>query len=296
MTTVTKLMNNSDLQSLVNDPSIVEQIINQVTVEEFKSQPKFFHFRATAKLQDLGIYQVPRFHRDITPKYIYKRKIQLSEGKTLPTFPGQFKGKLGSRYQKDGVYAKFWALVDLHLPYKEQRVYCGLPANQLGMILHQFKNCPLHFVEMDDKMISWMIWFYEDFLKKESQAPVFFHAGDIFQYLRDFQVDLTMSNGKLTPHRKISIFDIDLMCNIPSENTLLEWIDAICNASANKAVVHFTTSIGHGITQKTYSSIMPVCAIKRFKEGGFTTVKNISTKYRDRIIPMRSEFFLLEKY
>jgi hypothetical protein len=258
------------------NPTVAEQIINHTIIDHVLYDPTTLVFDdVLRRLRNIGISKVPRRDTPITESYLSRIHDKMIKGQRSIVLPAYFRGKLGSRYGKDMVYSKLWALVDLFIP--GERTYCGLPANQLGQITERIDGSITAY-ETDKKMLRWLREFRCQYLPEDR---------DIQILNEDILLHLKHNNNKA------NILDLDLMCNIKSEDQVFEWGKTIGNAVQLPAIVHLTTSIGHSITEERYRKIMPDKLIEGVKEATVPTVKYIEDKYRDRVIPMRTVMLIL---
>lgn len=267
------------------EPAVVEQLINYAVINEVLKDSKDWASRAAKLLQSSGIKRIPRYpYSPITPNYLKTVETAIGKGTREPNLPAYFSGEPGPRYWKDVAYARFWTLAEIYFT-KWSPIYCGLAANQIGKIASRLPNSHIYIIEKDKKVADWQRAYRSRFLK-HSHAEVYILEGDIFEIL----------NGNINLHESgVDILDLDLMCNLCDKGRLRKWVEAIDKVVNKQTILNLTTSVGHGITIKKYEQLILEELYRLFIEFGLKPEVHLREAYRDRVIPMRCEFFKLTR-
>ena len=190
--------------SALQNPETTQQLIHHIIVEELLKNSECYASRAADRLHALGCTHQWNQGKSIpiTPHYISSIKLSLFKGEKTLTLPTYIKGKVSARHKKDQAYARFWTLVDLTIPHREDRKYCGLAASQLGIVR---EKCGKKIVvcEKDHEMGKWIQKLRTGFLDHLGSPFIEQIDGDIWEYLS-------------TTTNEFNILDLDLMCNIQS--------------------------------------------------------------------------------
>jgi hypothetical protein len=183
------------------------------------------------------------------------------------------------REGKDQNYAGIISLVDILLPKREMRRYVGLPANQLDVIASTISNS-IVAVEYKPDKASKLKQFAQFVTQMRRNTRINVINDDIWSYLQ-------------TSEEKFNIFDLDLMCCLPKVS--LKWAQAIWHSALpGVSVVHLTTTVGRKITVDSYETNV-VRFTGNLNSVGFKSLGHSRFSYRDRVIPMRCERFVLKK-
>ena len=260
-------------------PNTRHRIINQIVYEEF-IRSVWFHKPDWAnnvvnRLKDFNIF--------LSESAIIHIKSALQAGKRDPISisnfsSGIFDGTYASRYGKDGMYKQFKLWVHSWID-KFDWSYVGLPANQILSVNREYGSNNIHACEKNELMAKFMLSLQRHFAAPGDYAHIV--NADIFYYL-DF-----------TPN-KFSIYDFDLMCNANSDDFIKVIVNRIVRTSKERCVINIATPIGRKISEYEYKNIMPrefVYEISKY----MNVLGHYSDGYNDKIIPMRYEFFALER-
>lgn len=258
-----------------SDPVVRNQIINQVVLKEYIDycrNGKSYDWKIKAKeiLEYYGIL--------LKESSIEIIRNQLKYGKRKSYASSAFKelNKLGSRSGKDVMYGQLEMLSHLYLkPYNEIN-YVGLPANQILYMIKKYGNVVACELNKD------MYRFMSDARKlfaPNSTADIY--EKDIFEYLNQ-------------TNKEFSLFDFDLMVYLNDE--LIERIvNVISKTAENISIANIVSCIGRKKTELQYKNIMPNLFLGKIREKGFKTLKYFSGGYVDNVVPMKYEFFVIER-
>jgi hypothetical protein len=260
-------------------PNTRHRIINQIIYEEFIRSVWFFKpawaNNVVNRLKDFNIFLSESAILNI------KREIQTSKRDpiSISNFSGGiFDGTYASRYGKDGMYKQFKLWVHSWID-KFDWSYVGLPANQILSVNREYGSINVHACEKNELMAKFMLSLQRHFSPAGDYAHII--NADIFYYL-----DYTKN--------KFSIYDFDLMSNANSENFIETFVDRIVKTSKKKCVVNIATPIGRKISEHDYKQIMPREFVYEISKH-MNVLGHYSDGYNDKIIPMRYEFFALER-
>jgi hypothetical protein len=267
-------------QNPPTDLNLTRQIINQVLVDEYLRGRYAWPSRVLQRLAEMGITHLPSNNHRITRAYLGNLRILLQKGTQEASFPSIFRGLPGSRYHKDLMYERFWALVDYKLGDK-LRSYIGLPANQLESIDKRVGGF-LIACEQDPGVCSWMDGYLEKFLRHRRKSLIGLYNIDILQFLE-------------TENSTFNIVDLDLMECLTDIPRIQRIGQAIARRAESVCAVNVTSCIGRRITYQDYENLVPSELKKAFRHGGIKVVEHYRFRYRDRVIPMACEHFLLTK-
>jgi len=262
------------------DPTTTNQIINYVIVDEYLKGRFHYAKRAMLTLREHGILTVPQKSSTITELYLQSIKNRLVNGEREPAFPAYFNGEVGPRHLKDQMYAALWRTCEMVLGNEPLR-YCGLAAKNVEVISKKARVA--HICETDPKTFKWLNKFYTLF--KEADPGVKITNKDIFEHL----------NSVKTYSDTYNVLDLDLMISLNLETPLAQWANIIHKSTEKISVVNIVTCVGRGNSILQYHSLMPNFMAECFRKAGFKEVQSYSGKYRDRIVPMRYEHFVLRK-
>jgi hypothetical protein len=261
-------------------PHTRHRIINQVIYEEFVygllAKELHWENKAAERLASYGII--------LSPQTLLMHRKKIQSGERDPACVANFSGSVGegevytSRYGKDGMYKQFKMLIDLWVP-RGQRSYVGLPANQILSVVRDYGYENVVACEKNEGMVYFILNLQRYFGKAGQYATVI--KDDIFSYL-----DKT--------DKRFSIYDLDLMCHISSENLIDKLVHSISSTAMDKCVVNIATTVGRKISEQTYRLMMPGLFLDGIKKE-MNVVGHYSDGYNDRIIPMRYEMFMLER-
>jgi hypothetical protein len=264
------------------DPVLHNQLINHCVALEYLKDKEGYAARAAFRLKLHGVETLPHGVNPLNPTTLQRILRELKCGERELALPGWLKEKVTSRTGKDLMYERFWTLVDLEIPKKGLRSYCGLAANQVGIIRSHVGDSAIHVCERNPKTAQWIEDLYAKILSHHQGAEIIVHNRDIFEFLRETE-------------KRFNVIDLDLMCTIRSVVTLKQWAQALYRAAKPKAIVNVNTCIGRAITEKVYDALMPEGLAEFLRFEGFEDVRHVSYGYRDRRVPMRSELFILQK-
>lgn len=214
---------------------------------------------------------------------IYTRARHIREGKTVICPSADVNGTPAARDGKDKAYAGLWTLVDVALPDVSSRVYIGLAANQIDVVRSHITFPYMRVCEKDEERAQKLVQVAELIERFKPGPKIDIVNEDIFTSISK------VSNC-------YNIFDLDLMCQLPKEATIDKWVGRIyLAAQPGKSVLAITTGIGRkGNTEERYNQRAGYLR-RALESRGFQELGYSRYAYRDRIIPMRSERFILQK-
>lgn len=214
---------------------------------------------------------------------VFARARRIVSGKAVLTPSADVDGTPSAREGKDQCYAGFWTLVDIALPNTRERHYIGLAANQLDVVRSKTTSPIITVCELDPRRAIELANLAEVIERFRPGPKVQIVARDIFKEIENNQA-------------RYNIFDLDLMCHLPDEKKIAEWTKKIYFASIpGKIVIGITTAIGRkGNTEERYNR-RTVFLRHALESAGFQELGYSRFAYRDRIVPMRSERFILTK-
>ncbi len=215
----------------------------------------------------------------LNPEDIRNRVQLVASGRQIPLLPSIFTKRLGPRQGKDTAYRRFWNLVEEYIPETADRVYVGLPANQ---VLSVYPKTHLMVVcEKDKGMQAWQ----EQVKNKFSLTHVHLLPVDIVNFIND---DLYKGSW--------NIFDLDLMCNTTEELVSRVTSGIACTMSSTGPVlVNITTSIGRCISKQQYRNLMPDRLLDNLKIKKVKVLEAISGRYRDRMVGVAYEHLVITR-
>lgn len=257
-------------------PNTRHRIINQIIYEEYIRGVWINRSDWKTKAQE----RLLQFGIELTTSILEQYRKNIKEGKRDPICisnfsGGVFDGAYASRYGKDNMYKQFKLLTSISI---KDPTYIGLPANQILSINKEYGYENVYACELNIDMAQFMFDLQRHFSPPGEVSHLI--NQDIFNYLS-------------TTDNKFSVYDLDLMCQV-SENFIDILINCIARTSKDKCVVNIATSVGRGITNKQYDSLMPSTFIEKISNK-MKVVSHYSDGYNDRVVPMRYEFFVLER-
>jgi hypothetical protein len=254
-------------------------IINQVMYEEYMRAlwdgcPVGWEVAAS---QRLGEYDIS-LSREVLRTY----KTQIRNGKRDPSAASNFglkmfEGTFAVRQGKDMMYAQFHVWTDLQLGQAE-RQYVGLPASQVLSVARHYGAESVCACERNPARAKFMFDLQRHFSRPPYAEVV---NADIFSFLAE-------------TNARFSVFDFDLMCQANSEGFVDSLVAAVCRTAMTRASINVATTIGRWITEKEYGLIMPGKMVDGLS-GDFKILGTRSGGYNDRVVPMRFEFFAIER-
>jgi len=220
---------------------------------------------------------------DLSSGVIKSYKAQIKSGVRNPISSSNFSNALfgssfSSRYGKDAMYGQFSLWEKIYLK-DEEKIYVGLPANQILFINQMYGAKNVFACDSDEYMIRFMASLQEHFSNRP-HATIYY--GDVFEFLS-------------RTSEKFSVYDLDLMCHANSPELIPRIAEGVTKTSRDVAVVNVATSVGRWISEDDYFSIMPGDLINEIEERGFNVIDVFSGGYNDRIIPMKYEFLAIER-
>jgi hypothetical protein len=253
-----------------------QQLVDYYLLDELRNGGRpGYAGRVVSQLAEHKVYR--------TKAVIYSRARAIRSGKTLISPSSDVNGTPAARDGKDKAYAGLWAMVDIAIPDLASRVYIGLAANQLDMVRSHTTFPYLRVCEKDVERSTRLVQIAELIERFKPGPKIDIINDDIFR---------TMS--RVT--NCYNIYDLDLMCQLPKESKIDRWVKKIYSSSGiGKVVLSITTSIGRkGNTEERYNQRAGYLR-RALEQAGFQEVGYSRYAYRDRIVPMRSERFILNK-
>jgi hypothetical protein len=271
-----KIRQTRNLPIIIICPNTRHRIINQIIYEEYIRSIWTKKSNWTKAAQE----RLLQFGIELTTSALINYKKEIKEGHRDPVCisnfsGGVFDGAYASRYGKDNMYKQFKLLTSISI---KDPTYIGLPANQILSVNKEYGADNVYACERNIDMAQFMF----DLQRHFSPPGEISHLinQDIFNYL-------------LITDNKFSVYDLDLMCQV-SEIFIDTLINCITKTSKDKCVVNVATSVGRGITNKQYDSLMPSVFIEKISNK-MKVLAHYSDGYNDRVVPMRYEFFVLER-
>jgi len=240
------------------DKSGRNQIINQIIIEEYPKQN--WLARAQERLQEYNI--------QLSRNTLSQHRKNLQSGKRKAVFPSIFSGQMNARMEKEIVYGKIETVEDLFI---KDRVYVGLPANQLIGVSKRYKE--VFACENNINTLGVMRGIKSNFGLNNVEII----NNDIISFLFNSQL-------------YFSRFDLDLMEHLTT-NRVIDIAHAVSGSMMNMCVCNIISCSGRTITNEQYYELLDV-----FRNNiSVDILHHLSGKYQDAQTPMRYEIFVLTR-